>query len=120
MSLSWTRRKTSLSSLLNSSDDDEEGLALDRILHGQQVIGKTARTAEIESLRFSDRDLVVLGTLDHGQFGIIDVVTCQLNGRVYVRKSIEKHFALRTREVTLVLQHVLFVLRKFCSNALHN
>ncbi|KAG1732861.1 kinase-like protein [Suillus paluster] len=98
MSLSWTRRKTLLSSLLNSSDDDEEGLALDRILHGQQVIGKTARTAEIESLRFSDGDLVVLGTLDHGQFGVIDVVTCQLNGRVYVRKSIEKHFASRTRE----------------------
>ncbi|KAG2110136.1 kinase-like protein [Suillus clintonianus] len=98
MSLSWTKRKTLLSSLLNSSDDDEESLALDRILHGQQVIGRTTKTAEIESLRFSDRDLVVLGTLEHGQFGVIDVVTCQLNGRVYVRKSIEKHFALRTHE----------------------
>lgn len=41
MSLSWTKRKELLSSLLNSSDDDEEGLALDRILHGQQVIGRT-------------------------------------------------------------------------------
>lgn len=98
MSLSWTKRKTLLSSLLNSSDDDEEGLALDRILHGQRIIGRTARTAEIESLRFSDGDLIVLGALDHGQFGMIDVVTCQLNGRVYVRKSIEKHFAQRTRE----------------------
>lgn len=98
MSLSWTKRKTLLGSLLNSSDDDDEGLALDRILHGQRIIGRTARTAEIESLRFSDGDLVVLGTLDHGQFGVIDVVTCQLNGRVYVRKSIEKHFAQRTRE----------------------
>ncbi|KAG2151562.1 kinase-like protein [Suillus bovinus] len=98
MSLSWTKRKTLLGSLLNSSDDDEEGLALDRILHGQQIIGKTARTAEIESLRFSDGDLVVLGTLDQGQFGMIDVVTCQLNSRVYVRKSIEKHFAQRARE----------------------
>lgn len=98
MSLSWTKRKTLLGSLLNSSDDDEEGLALDRILHGQRIIGRTARTAEIESLRFSDGDLVVLGTLEHGQFGMIDVVTCQLNGRVYVRKSVEKHFAQRTRE----------------------
>jgi hypothetical protein len=80
-----------LGSLLNSSDDDEEGLALDRILHGQWVIGRTgpgrnqmhfsglllttsaeiARTTEIESLRFSDGDLVVLGTLDHGQFGMV-------------------------------------------------
>lgn len=98
MSLSWTKRKTLLGSLLNSLDDDEEGLALDRILHGQRIIGRTARTAEIESLRFSDGDLIVLGTLDHGQFGMIDVVTCQLNGRVYVRKSIEKYFAQRTRE----------------------
>jgi len=88
MSLSWTKRKTLLGSLLNSSDDDEEGLALDRILHGQRIIGRTgksllhfgslllttsaelARTAEIESLRFSDGDLVVLGTLEHGQFGM--------------------------------------------------
>lgn len=78
-----------LGSLLNSSDDDEEGLALDRILHGQWIIGRTgkgqvhvggllltasaeiARTTEIESLRFSDGDLVVLGTLDHGQFGMV-------------------------------------------------
>lgn len=29
----------------------------------------------------------------------IDVVNCRLDGRVYVRKTIEKKFALRTREV---------------------
>ena len=29
----------------------------------------------------------------------IEVVNCTLDGRVYVRKSIEKLFALRTREV---------------------
>ena len=50
----------------------------------------------------------------------IDVVTCQLDGRVYVRKTIEKHFALRTREVTFISDHELFVLRYFYSNALHN
>lgn len=38
----------------------------------------------------------------------IDVVTCQLNGRVYVRKSIEKHFAQRTREVALVFPSTAF------------
>jgi hypothetical protein len=31
----------------------------------------------------------------------IDVVTCRLNGRVYVRKSTEKPFALRARDVRL-------------------
>ncbi|EGN94476.1 hypothetical protein SERLA73DRAFT_188399 [Serpula lacrymans var. lacrymans S7.3] len=42
MSLSWLKRKARLGSLLSSSgDEDEEGLALDRILHGQSVIGKT-------------------------------------------------------------------------------
>ena len=40
-----------------------------------------------------------MGTLERGQFGLIDVVKCHLDGRVYVRKSIEKRFALRTREV---------------------
>ncbi len=33
----------------------------------------------------------------------IDVVTCRLNNCVYVRKSIEKRFALRTRDVRFVL-----------------
>lgn len=87
-----------LGSLLRVQDDDEEGLALDRVLHGQNVVGKTSTTIRIDSLRFCDRDLAVLGTLDHGQFGVIDVVNCALDGRVYVRKSIEKTFALRTRE----------------------
>lgn len=30
----------------------------------------------------------------------IDVVTCRLDNRVYVRKSIDKKFALRTRDVS--------------------
>lgn len=84
----------------------------------------SAKTIKIDSLRFSDKDLVAIGTLDHGQFGVvritlhdfhhilielvfqIDVVNCTFDGRVYVRKSIEKTFALRTREVNL---RVLFV-----------
>ncbi|KAI6040714.1 kinase-like domain-containing protein, partial [Pisolithus marmoratus] len=102
MSLSWAERKVLLGSLLQAQDDDEMGLALDRVLHGQNVVGKTSTTIKIDSLRFSDKDLAVLGTLDHGQFGVvrpfIDVVNCTLDGRVYVRKSIEKSFALRTRE----------------------
>ncbi|KIK95782.1 hypothetical protein PAXRUDRAFT_139953 [Paxillus rubicundulus Ve08.2h10] len=98
MSLTWAERKDLLASLLQTRDDDDEGLALDRILHGQNTIGKTSKTIKIDSLRFTDKDLLVLGTLDHGQFAVIDVVNCVLDGRVYVRKSIEKTFALRTRE----------------------
>ncbi|RDB16495.1 Serine/threonine-protein kinase MRCK gamma [Hypsizygus marmoreus] len=99
MSLSWSQRKTRLASLLKSrGDEDAEGLALDRILHGQSVIGKTSKTTEIDAIRFQDRDLSVVGTLEYGQFGVIYVVTCRLNGRVYVRKSIDKRFALRTRD----------------------
>ncbi|KAG6844754.1 hypothetical protein H0H87_003977 [Tephrocybe sp. NHM501043] len=99
MSLSWGQRKLRLASLLNSrGDEDEEGLSLDRILHGQSVIGKTAKTTEIDAIRFSDKDLTVAGALEYGQFGVIYVVICQLNGRVYVRKSIDKKFALRNRD----------------------
>ncbi|KIK63296.1 hypothetical protein GYMLUDRAFT_95462 [Collybiopsis luxurians FD-317 M1] len=99
MSSPWIHRKKRIQELLKSTgDEDQDALALDRLLHGHLVIGKTARTTEIDNLRFQDRDLQVLGTLEYGQFGVIDVVTCQLNSRVYVRKSIEKKFALRTRE----------------------
>lgn len=43
MSLSWAERKDLLGSLLQTlgHDDEEEGLALDRILHGQSIVGKT-------------------------------------------------------------------------------
>jgi len=99
MSLSWIQRKKRLSLLLKChEDEDAAGLALDRLLHGQNVIGRTSRTTEIDVLRFQDKDLELVGTLDRGQFGVIDVVTCQLDGRVYVRKSVEKKFALRTRD----------------------
>jgi hypothetical protein len=44
MSLSWRQRKTRLASLLNGNnqdDEDAEGVAVDRLMHGQSVIGKT-------------------------------------------------------------------------------
>ncbi|KAJ7444570.1 kinase-like domain-containing protein [Mycena galericulata] len=105
MSTSWLKRKARLRALLKTSaDEDAAGLALDRILHGQNVIGKTAKTAEIDSLRFQDADLQLLGTLERGQFGLIDVVKCHLDGRMYVRKSVEKRFALRTRERDILLR----------------
>ncbi|KAJ6618218.1 kinase-like domain-containing protein [Mycena sp. CBHHK59/15] len=95
----WLKRKARLRALLKTTEDEEEaGLALDRILHGQNVIGKTAKTAEIDAIRFQDTDLQVIGTLERGQFGLIDVVKCHLDGQLYVRKSIEKRFALRTRD----------------------
>ncbi|KAG5352641.1 hypothetical protein C0989_001366 [Termitomyces sp. Mn162] len=100
MSLSWSQRKLRLASLLKcgQGDEDAEGLVLDRMLHGQSVIGKTAKTSEIDAIRFSDKDLTVAGALEYGQFGVIYVVTCNLNGRVYVRKSIDKKFVLRNRD----------------------
>ncbi|KAG6836400.1 hypothetical protein H0H93_008443 [Arthromyces matolae] len=119
MSLSWRQRKQRLASLLKTvhGDDDAEGLSLDRILHGQSVIGKTAKTTQIDTIRFSDKDLKVLGALEYGQFGVVRhsirisvwsvlmaynsqiyVVTCKLDGRVYVRKSIDKKFVLRNRD----------------------
>ncbi|RDX41554.1 kinase-like protein [Lentinus brumalis] len=67
-------------------------------MHGQTVIGKTAKTIQIDSLRFTDKDLDLVGTLEYGQYGVVDVVTCKLDGCPYVRKSTEKRFALRTRE----------------------
>ncbi|KAF8654999.1 hypothetical protein AX16_003303 [Volvariella volvacea WC 439] len=99
MSLTWSQRKSRLAALLKSQgDENADGLALDRLLHGHRVIGKTARTTEIESLRFQDKDLNVVGTLEYGQFGVIDVVTCVHDGRAYVRKTIDKVFAMRTRD----------------------
>lgn len=42
MSLSWHQRKTRLAALLKSQgDEDADGMALDRLMHGQNVIGKT-------------------------------------------------------------------------------
>ncbi|THH16333.1 hypothetical protein EW146_g4295 [Bondarzewia mesenterica] len=99
MSSPWIKRKARLGALLQSNgDEDAEGVALDRILHGQSVIGKTSKTTEIDVTRFTDKDLSIVGTLEYGQFGVIDVVTCSLDGRVYVRKSIEKRFAFKTRD----------------------
>lgn len=41
MSTSWPQRKAQLRTLLDcNGDDEEEGLALDRNLHGQVALGK--------------------------------------------------------------------------------
>jgi hypothetical protein len=43
MSSRWLKRRTRLRELFTISvqDEDEEALAIDRLLHGQNVIGKT-------------------------------------------------------------------------------
>ncbi|KAF9269788.1 kinase-like protein [Marasmius fiardii PR-910] len=112
MSQKWNHRKDRLRQLLYSyshhdrislndefDQEDADGLALDRLLHGQTVIGQTARTKEIGLLKFGDADLKVLGTLEKGQFGVIDVVSYRYNdkAKLYIRKTISKSFALRTR-----------------------
>lgn len=55
MSLSWAERKDILSSLLQARDDDEEGIALDRVLHGQNTIGKTCKCFSYDSV---DRSII--------------------------------------------------------------
>ncbi|VDB89782.1 unnamed protein product [Peniophora sp. CBMAI 1063] len=97
---SWLSRKKRLSTLLGSAagDETEEGLALDRLLHGQAVIGKTSKTSEVETIRFGQSDLTLVGALEYGQYSVIDVVKCNLDSKVYVRKSIEKRFAYKTRD----------------------
>lgn len=146
-STSWIQRKTRLRELLllghnqlhhlqssdvdadhnkadddepDNSDEDQMGLALDRLLHGQQailasnyqVLRPTQRLLEINQLKFQDMDLDLLGRLDEGQFGVVEVVRCRLersdmNRKVYVRKRIEKRFALRTREVSFLIVNLI-------------
>lgn len=38
-----------------------------------KVDNRTAKTAEVDKLRFSDGDLKVVGTLEYGQFGVVSV-----------------------------------------------
>lgn len=50
MSQSWPKRKARLQALLllqNQSDEEEEGIALDRILHGQSVIGQSCECVRL-------------------------------------------------------------------------
>lgn len=95
MSVSWRKRKIRLDDLLKEDGgEDAKGLALDRILHGQSVIGKTgklnyilitrdltesvARTSQIDELKFGDKDLNVVGTLEYGQYGVVSYSAMKL------------------------------------------
>ena len=54
---SWLARKKRLGVILNtapSGGETEEGLALDRLLHGQAVIGKTGAPAGYFCLAFTE------------------------------------------------------------------
>lgn len=50
MSQSWPRRRARLGALLDTEDEDEQALALDRLLHGQSVIGKTCTHSALRFL----------------------------------------------------------------------
>ena len=68
----WFHRKAKLQTLLgNCGDDEEEGLTLDRILHGESSVRKTQKTIDVENLRFSDKDLTSFGPLADAQFGTV-------------------------------------------------
>lgn len=50
MSLPWTKRKARLDSLLDTQGDEDVGaLIMDRLLHGQSVIGKTCEPTLVYS-----------------------------------------------------------------------
>ncbi|KAF8503180.1 kinase-like domain-containing protein [Gautieria morchelliformis] len=97
MPLSWTHRVSLLCDALGTNiitdDEERQGQALD-----QHLTSRTKeRRANLDSLRFTDEDLNLIGTLAVGQFGVVDVVRCRLDSKVYVRKTIEKHIAMRAR-----------------------
>jgi len=47
MSLPWRQRKTRLASLIGSNGDEvEDGTSIDRLMHGQSVIGKTGENPQ--------------------------------------------------------------------------
>jgi hypothetical protein len=51
MSTPWLKRKARLRALLKSpADEDTAGRALDRILHGQRVIGKSGWCLQLKSI----------------------------------------------------------------------
>ncbi|THH05678.1 hypothetical protein EW145_g4616 [Phellinidium pouzarii] len=70
----WYQRKSQIQTLLGcNGNDEEEGIALDRLLHGQAVIGKTQKSSQLDKLRFSDKDLDSFGQLAEAQFGQVEL-----------------------------------------------
>ncbi|KAG8948381.1 hypothetical protein FRC03_000726 [Tulasnella sp. 419] len=106
-SRTWRQRYERLKSLfafdpVEPTDDatgdvDSVGLLLDRFLDNKPK-GASTRTKEVENARFSNRDLIAIGTLAKGQFGLIDLVRCRMDGCMYVRKTVTKQAAVRYRE----------------------
>lgn len=79
--MGWEERYDRLAALLKpptTSDDpvtDRVGLALDRFTDAQKTqLRPSSRSDDVEALRFTNKDLVVLGTLTKGQFGTVSRV----------------------------------------------
>ena len=71
----WPERKAQLKGLLkccgDGDDEEEEGVALDRILCGGVKDRDGKRREAVEAVRFSDRDLSSFGPLAEAQFGTV-------------------------------------------------
>lgn len=66
MFTSWLKRKARLGTLLQSSgDEDEDGLALDRILHGQSVIAKTGLRGTLATFCVLSNCILIRNSQDH-------------------------------------------------------
>lgn len=72
----WDERYTRLATILKvslSSKHDVVDLALDSFTDAQRQPGRasSSRGAELEKLRFGNKDLTAVGTLTKGQFGSV-------------------------------------------------
>ncbi|KAH7106333.1 kinase-like domain-containing protein [Auriculariales sp. MPI-PUGE-AT-0066] len=97
----WPERRERIRQLLripseNDVDEDGEAWLLDDLVWNPA--SRPDNREELDKLAFGDRDLNPLGTIAKGQFGLVDVVRCKIDERLYARKVVEKRLALRARE----------------------
>lgn len=84
----WDERYTRLATILKvsvSSKHDAVDLALDSFTDAQRQPGRSSssRAAEVEKLRFGNKDLTAVGTLTKGQFGNVSPSSYLLTGIEY-------------------------------------
>ncbi|KAF9519278.1 hypothetical protein BS47DRAFT_1324871 [Hydnum rufescens UP504] len=98
----WRHRRERLVKLLGVTESKENTVDALAIAIERAVLKKSANS-DLESLRFSNRDLISVKSLEKGQFGTVDIVKCRLDGHVYARKTIQRSTADRFREQCFVL-----------------
>lgn len=82
--MSWTNRKARLREILNFSGNEEDlGILLDQGIPEEL-------SDQVRKLRFTEKDLSVMGPLDYGQFGVVSIilayVCCVLHANLIDRR----------------------------------